>query len=218
MQPSDDDSATDNGRLWGNYKWYLQNANQITTKCKKHDTECRVCCTQGTHTNAFFIIDTVLFIKSQRSWPTSSNSKITTLCLLEILRKMSAHTKMRIELESPGTSWNHLEWARSPWNKTQKQEIHKKDLCMQHHCPTESTIGNSYCHKKHISDVCRWNHLERNGTNNDLTQIKTFIGHYYVYNIISLQEHFTNNYCYKEFHLMWRQGVPDLALHYIYFK
>ena len=122
------------------------------------------------------------------------------------------------ELEPPRTSWKHLERARTPWNKTQKQEIHKKDLCMQHHCPTESNIGNSYCHKKHISDVCRWNHLEQNETNNDLTQIKTFIGHYYVYNIISLQEYFTNNYCYKEFHLMWRQGVPDLALHYIYFK
>ena len=117
MQPSDDDSATDNGRSWGNYKWYLQNANQITTKCKKHDTECRVCCTQGAHTNAFFIIDTVLFIKSQRSWPTSSNSKITTLCLLEILRKMSAHTKTRNELELPGMNWNHLERAGSTWNE-----------------------------------------------------------------------------------------------------
>ena len=53
------------------------------------------------------------------------------------------------ELEPPRTSWNHLERGRITWNKTQKQEINRKELRVQHHCPTESNIGNIYSHKKH---------------------------------------------------------------------
>ena len=41
--------------------------------------------------------------------------------------------------------------------------------------------------KSIILDVCRWNYLEQNGTSNQLTQKKTFIGQYCMYNTINLQ-------------------------------
>ena len=41
--------------------------------------------------------------------------------------------------------------------------------------------------KSIILDVCRWNHLEQNGTSNQLTQKKTLIGQYCMYNIINLK-------------------------------
>ena len=75
--------------------------------------------------------------------------------------------------ERAGTTWNHLERDDSAMNWHKKREFHRKKLCVQYHCPIEYNISNS-CHKEHhISDVCRWNHLERNGTSNELTQIKT---------------------------------------------
>ena len=99
------------------------------------------------------------------------------------------------ELELPGTSQNHLELPGSTCNDmysertdTKKQENYRKKLYLQQYCSIEYNISNSYCHKEiDFSDVCRWNHLEKNGTSNQLTQIKTLIRQYCVYNIISLQ-------------------------------
>ena len=72
------------------------------------------------------------------------------------------------------------------WHKT-KKEIHKKKVYVQYHCPIEYNISNSYCHKKHHSDAWGWSYLEQNGAANELTQIKTPVEQYYVYNIFSLQ-------------------------------
>ena len=49
-------------------------------------------------------------------------------------------------------------------------------MCVQHHGPIEYNISNSCCH------------LKLKGTSNELTQIKTLIGQYCVYNIMSLQD------------------------------
>ena len=73
------------------------------------------------------------------------------------------HTKTRNELEQAGTTWNELEPTGTTWNKveppvtrwtqqrtdTKEQEIPRKKLCVQYHCPIEYNISNSYCHEWH---------------------------------------------------------------------
>ena len=71
-------------------------------------------------------------------------------------------------------------------NKNKNKFIRKK-LYVQYHCLIEYDINNSYCHKEHHLRYS-WNHLGQNRTSNKLTQAKTLIGQYCVYNIISLQD------------------------------
>ena len=69
------------------------------------------------------------------------------------------HTKTRKELERAGTTWNELEptgmeqggttWTRWIQQRTDTKNKNRKKLCMQHHCPIEYNIANSYCHKEH---------------------------------------------------------------------
>ena len=100
----------------------------------------------------------------------------------------------RNNLELPRTNWNHLEKGGSTWNEMgsatkwhKKHEIRRKKLCAQYHCPMNTTLAIAIVTKSTISDVCRWNYLEFNGTRNEPTQKKTLIGQYCVYNIINLQ-------------------------------
>ena len=128
-------------------------------------------------------------------------------------------------LEPARMSWNQMKRAETTWNKIdsvtswyKKQEICRKKLCVQTHCPIEYIISNSYCHKgQHLRYLLE----EPPGTEWNQTSWhtkKTLIVQCCVYNIISLQNNFTNCNSHKELHPRCRQGVPDQALLYIYFK
>ena len=95
------------------------------------------------------------------------------------------------ELEPPRTSWNYLEPPVTRWIRqragTHKKEIHTKRVYVQYHCPIEYNISNSYCNNKHNFRCLKMEHLEQNVAGNELTQIKTLIGEYCMYNIISQQ-------------------------------
>ena len=84
-------------------------------------------------------------------------------------------------LEQPGTSLIHQQ------ADTEKKQIHRKKLYVQYHCPIEYNISNSYCNNKHNFRCLKMEHLEQNVAGNELTQIKTLIGEYCMYNIISQQ-------------------------------
>ena len=93
------------------------------------------------------------------------------------------------ELEPPGTIWNYIERAGLSNELTQKNKKFIRRNCT---CNTmvqqNAKLAIVTVTKSTISNVCRWNQLEQNGTNNELTQIKTLLGQYCVHNnSISLQ-------------------------------
>ena len=51
-----------------------------------------------------------------------------------------------------GMNWNYLDRPTTRWNQqrtdTEKEEIHRKKLYIQYHCPIKFNINNSYCHKE----------------------------------------------------------------------
>ena len=114
------------------------------------------------------------------------------------------------ELEPSQTSWSYLERAGgTSWNHLEEGETtcNEMDLATNYHKKNKKLIGETQrtitivqqktilaiaiFTKSTILDVCRWNYLERNGTNNQRRQKKTLIGQYCVYNIITSLQNIT---------------------------
>ena len=90
------------------------------------------------------------------------------------------------KLEPPAISWSQMEQAGTTLNKleppgtrwTQQQNDTKNKKFIGKNCAYNTiaqlniTVATAIVTKCSISDVCRWNHLGRNGTSNKLTHKK----------------------------------------------
>ena len=114
-------------------------------------------------------------------------------------------------------SWNCLEpsIARSTQQRayTKKQEIHIKKGYVQYHCQYNTALAIK---KSIISDVCRWNHLEQNGTGNGLTQINTLINTLCVYNIVSAQNITLKTPIVKKSSILDVKNLSQIWLFFLY--
>ena len=84
------------------------------------------------------------------------------------------------KVELPGITWNKMELSVKRWIQQRTDTKNKKFIGRECACKTmaqqNTILGTVVVTKSTISDVCRRDNLERKGTSNKLTQIKTLLG------------------------------------------